>query len=313
MGKYTALIILNYNNYQDTINCISSIIKYNTAPIKIIIVDNYSTNVNAIECLNSYLESEFKEDYSSYEISQPVNYPLTAATLIKNDVNSGYARGNNIGLNVAYSDKDIDKVVIMNNDVLFTSDILGQLCGIYDTLDNPGFVTPLLFKKDGKSYDYGCARLNHSNADILITALLFDKPWFGIKKRISEKRFILLNNPNCIQDRFVEIELPVGAFMLISKELMHQIGDFDPNTFLYYEENILYKKLSRVGKKNYLIPSLSCIHIGAASTSTNSPAYNSPSIRSLDYYVSNYSGMNIIQRIVFKICINIFKFLKHIK
>lgn len=41
MGK-TAIIILNYNNYEDTINCIESIEKYNTADIKYVIVDNNS-------------------------------------------------------------------------------------------------------------------------------------------------------------------------------------------------------------------------------------------------------------------------------
>ena len=52
--KSTALIILNFNNYEDTINCIESVEKYNTAPVKLIIVDNASTRGGASEALKYY-------------------------------------------------------------------------------------------------------------------------------------------------------------------------------------------------------------------------------------------------------------------
>ena len=40
--KLTALIILNFNNYENTINCIESVEKYNSATIKLIAIDNAS-------------------------------------------------------------------------------------------------------------------------------------------------------------------------------------------------------------------------------------------------------------------------------
>lgn len=48
------IVILNYNNYNDTINCINSIEKYNTASIKYIIVDNGSTNPNSVKELDYF-------------------------------------------------------------------------------------------------------------------------------------------------------------------------------------------------------------------------------------------------------------------
>ena len=64
--KSTALIILNFNNYKDTINCIESVEKYNTAPIKLIIVDNASTALGASEALRDYLIGRYKDQLGVY-------------------------------------------------------------------------------------------------------------------------------------------------------------------------------------------------------------------------------------------------------
>ena len=42
MVKKTGVIILNYNNSQDTINCINSFLAVNKEPYKIVVVDNGS-------------------------------------------------------------------------------------------------------------------------------------------------------------------------------------------------------------------------------------------------------------------------------
>lgn len=301
MDKYTALIILNYNNYLDTINCVKSIMKFNTALIKFIIVDNASTQKVAVPSLHEFFSQLYLDDYMMIEYGERIDESLPRLLFIVNKENMGYARGNNVGIEYAYKDPSIDKLIILNNDILFTSDIIGALREAYNSLVNPACVTPLLYKSDNKSIDYGCARLNHTNNGILITLLLFDKAWFGIKKRIAQSRYLLLNEPDLLTRDVVKIEVPVGAFMMIDKELMYNLGCFDPHTFLYYEENILFKKISKIGKQNYLIPSVSCIHIGAASTSTNTPRINSPSLQSLDYYVRHYSNMNYLQLFIFTI------------
>ena len=59
--------------------------------------------------------------------------------------------------------------------------------------------------------------------------------------------------------------------MLVEKMLFQQIGSFDPHTFLYYEENILWAKVQRLGLSNYIDTTVSCIHLGAATTRTQKP------------------------------------------
>ena len=88
-----AIIIVNYNNYEDTIKCVNSI-RENEKKIKyeIILVDNASTN-NSIE-----------------ELSK-----IEGIVLINNKRNGGFAFGNNIGIKYAI-DKNFEYIMLLNND-----------------------------------------------------------------------------------------------------------------------------------------------------------------------------------------------------
>ena len=124
----------------------------------------------------------------------------------------------------------------------------------------------------------------------------------------NKKRYILLNDREFSNKDFIEIELPSGSCMLMDKSLMKQIGNFDPQTFLYFEENILYKKISRIGLKNYLIPSCRCIHIGASSTQkTRSTFIAMTGLRSTNYYLKNYTTLSFIQRLCWELAMFLFK------
>lgn len=100
----------------------------------------------------------------------------------------------------------------------------------------------------------------------------------------------------------VPIELPSGSCMMIDKKLMKQIGGFDPHTFLYFEENILYKIFLKLGKRSYLIPKLKCIHLGASTTKKSVSTFTlKAGIDSSRYYLENYCQINILQRIIMSI------------
>ena len=123
--KKTALIILNYNNVEDTINCIRSVLKYNTAPIKFIVVDNGSSRVRTVQKLDSFMSDTFGIGYTRVQENTPITWPyLNQATLLVSKHNDGYACGNNKGLKLADQDPEIDHVMILNNDILFIEDIV---------------------------------------------------------------------------------------------------------------------------------------------------------------------------------------------
>lgn len=311
--KSTALIILNFNNYEDTINCIESVEKYNTAPVKLIIVDNASTRPGARAELRKYLIGRYKQEtkiYSDEDINQiKSNITLSDCSLINSDTNEGYARGNNKGLKLVEWDSSVDYVMILNNDVLFVQDIIPILVNRSKTINNAALLSPLLYTRNMDSYDYNCAR----NDTTLITELTNNVLHylfviFKWENPLMRKRYILRthkNLPICLP-----IELPSGSCMFINKELFKEIEYFDPNTFLYYEENILYRKVKIINRQNYLFTDIKCIHLGAQSTSKVAYSYNKEkkNMASPLYYMKNYYGLNGFQYAIYKASVNFYLF-----
>lgn len=307
----TGIVILNYNNAEDTINCIESVLKYNTSDIKIVIVDNGSPNPMSVRNIRSYLAKTFSDN--SLTVNEGENIEgetLPFVTLLISKDNSGYAKGNNKGLELLYKDDEVDRIMILNNDILFIEDIIPQLNHYLDTLENAAIVSPLLLKKDKLSIDYNCAR---TAVDVNELIRLFLSYSLGLKGSHTEHK-MLLRNPKLLNSEWFEIELPSGSCMLMSKEYFESIGSFDSNTFLYYEENILYEKVKHTGKKNYLIPNLRCVHLGASTTSkqVRTYPYLKKTNKSVRYFVKRYAAKTRIKKMMFEFVINLYLFRKYI-
>ncbi|KHD38450.1 rhamnosyltransferase [Clostridium acetobutylicum] len=98
------IIILNYNAYEDTLECVKSIGNIDYDNYELVLVDNSSTD-------DSYVK--LKESLPSYNI-------------IKSKENLGYANGNNIGIKYAL-ENGADYICILNNDVVVEKDFLNKL------------------------------------------------------------------------------------------------------------------------------------------------------------------------------------------
>lgn len=304
-GNYVGIIILNYNNWEDTINCIDSVESFNTAPVKYIVVDNGSQRENCVIQLKDYLSNNFRDDYTCVDVEESNNLggPLGKMTLLINKTNDGYAQGNNKALRLAYRDKEITHILILNNDVLFIEDIIPDLIAAKTDLSDSAFISPLLYKRNGVEYDYNCARRNYTNWNLIITYLLLYKNIGGYISRYERKMNILENNSESINFKHVVIDLPSGSCMFIDRRTFELIGYFDPHTFLYFEENILYKKVQEHQLKNYLIPSLHCIHLGAQSSKgTAGWKKLDMQFKSSVYYLETYGNLTKMQQFLLNIC-----------
>jgi len=281
----TAIIILNYNNASDTINCIESVCLYEaTDIIKIVVVDNCSNN-STIKDIDDYITLKFSNSLILYEAEiEEVNI-LPFITHLKLASNYGYARGNNFGLSLIYNDCEIERVMILNNDVILVEEILSKIIYNLETLNKAAIVSPLLINKEGK-IDYNCARLVTSSMELLIQhTFLAQKIKFF--KRQLDKRFILKNTNR--RNGVLEIQLPSGSCMLMMKSFINNIHGFDPNTFLYLEEDILYEKIKKNEYKNYLNLDVKVIHLGASTTEkSNSVFVLKATSKSVIYFMTNY-------------------------
>ena len=293
----TAILILTYNSASDTINCIRSIEACNTAPVKYIVVDNGSPDKSESEHLDSFF-TQSGRSYRKLNDSDSPGNELPYFTFLASCENDGYARGNNKGLNLAYGDPSIRNILVLNSDILFTENILPTLLSFQQQQTDCGLITPLVISRKGR-IDHCCARKAPTNWEEILFFLFFRKDWFHYLSKADTQQKILRSHPEKTELPSFPIDMPSGACMLIDKELFRQIGSFDPGTFLYCEEQILYKKLKAVSRTNYCVPSVKCTHLGAASTQ-NAPSLflQRCNLESADFYLKHYGDLTLAQRLV---------------
>lgn len=96
------IIILNWNGYKDTIECLESMRENEYQNYKVILIDNASSNESVLE-LKKYIDSS-----NSFEKIQ----------LVENNENSGFAKGCNIGIDIAKKQTDCEYIWLLNNDTI---------------------------------------------------------------------------------------------------------------------------------------------------------------------------------------------------
>lgn len=300
------ILILNYNNTSDIVNCVDSTCdKMSLADVKILVVDNGSST-EVREKVDNYLQSKFEP--ASYiciegvdDIDERIDLPKITYLVLPSNI--GYARGNNEGIRLFTKDPSIREVLILNSDIILTEDILPPLLNHLNSLDNVGAISPLLRKPDGR-IDYCCARKRLNKQDLLRTF-----SFIGAKKYLKalDKRKMLINAPELLEKEIVEIDLPSGSCMLFKMEVLKDIGGFDDGTFLYYEEDLLHRKLKERGLVSYLVPSTSCIHVGGATTNNSKTAFflKKCNYESLLYYLEKYEACSKVEFFRFKSAANL--------
>ena len=288
----TGIIILYYNNSIDTINCINSICdNTDITKTKIIIVNNNSEKKYS-DAMDSFLINKFNNKINSFnENSKSIQ--LNTINHLYLNKNYGYAKGNNKACQYFYDDNDINYLLILNNDILFTHNILPQLIE-HSKKDNIGIVSPILKKSNNIDIDFTCARKDYSLKFIFYFTLFGGYNLFNIVEEETSKAHFLQYNSHLLNKKIIDIEIPSGSCMLCKKNVFSEIGSFDENTFLYWEENILFRKLKELNLKNILLTDCSCIHLGGATTRKNktSSFLMSCYFDSLLYYSKTYLKLN---------------------
>lgn len=128
------IVLINYNAYQDTVECIESIYNNNYTHINILIVDNCSTN-ESVSQLEKFLSTKFRKYYKvkynfkekKYFLQETINKMNNNIILIQSDVNAGFGSGNNIGFNFSKQYLNSKYCWILNNDVTIEKDTITNL------------------------------------------------------------------------------------------------------------------------------------------------------------------------------------------
>lgn len=219
------LVVVNYNDYINTIKFINSVRNYNIIN-HIVIVDNCSTD-------NSYAEIE--------------NILDEKIILLKNDSNKGYGSGINLGSKYLIDKYNVSNIIVSNTDIIIDSeDDLVNMVGYLK--DDVALVGPNVLEN-------GCVnrgwRIPSVWNDVLLNIPI-------IHRKIRKK--LLFYKDSCYDFETTVVEALSGCFFMISSDALQQIDFFDENIFLYYEENILAVKLKKAGFKSIIDNNVSVIH-----------------------------------------------------
>lgn len=118
-----AVIILNYNNYSDTVECVDGILDADF--LDIVLVDNLSPDGSGDRLRNRYASN-------------------SNVTYIQSCENRGYAAGNNVGIKFALNSLYDEYVCILNNDTLPKIEMFPALVGCLSDDPSRGIVGPVI-------------------------------------------------------------------------------------------------------------------------------------------------------------------------
>lgn len=117
-----AIILVNWNGYAFTADCLRSLRRVKSPEFKVILVDNASQNQEGSRLKNGFPEID----------------------LIENSTNLGFTGGNNVGIRKAL-DEEYTHVMLLNNDTVVEPDFLGQMLRKFQNNPELGVVQPLIF------------------------------------------------------------------------------------------------------------------------------------------------------------------------
>jgi len=232
-----SVIIINYNTFILTCNCIESIINYTKGvAYEIILVDNNSTECDA---------SLFKQRFPGI-------------ILVKNPTNAGFAKGNNLGISHASG----DIVLLLNSDTYLTEDAIGNAAMALKMQPGTGVLGVKMRYPNG-SIQHTARRFRSIGWEFLdlfrfIPMLM---PYKKRAKLMLGKYFKADFNTYC--------DWLNGAFFMFPKAVLSSLpgNKLDERFFMYGEDHLWCWQIKQAGYNCYFYSETSIVHINNGSTS----------------------------------------------
>lgn len=177
--------------------------------------------------------------------------------LICNDAIAGY--GANHNLNLKRSDSRY--FVIMNSDMTVQADTFMALRCFMEANPEAGIVAPKILNKDGTIQ--GLNKRYPSIYDLFLRRFL---P--GVLKPLFRKRMDFYEMRDIGYERVCEVPSISGAFMFCRTSVLKNIGGFDEQYFLYFEDTDLCRRVQKTHKTFYC-PGTAVVHFWERSAHKN--------------------------------------------
>ncbi len=268
MKSKISIIILNWNGWRDTIECLESLYRIDYISYDVIVLDNGSTD-RSLEEIRAYLggRTQVASKFIEYAVkNKPIKileYTNSEAelgggrekeianlasnkkiVLIRNDKNYGFAEGNNIGMRYALRACNPDYILLLNNDTVVKSDFLTELVNVLQSDETAGFAGPSIYYYNykGMTNVFSTVGMN----------LVMEKGWFV---RIGGIELDRGQYKAAITVDFLE-----GSCLLIRRAALDRIGLFDARYFAYWEETDLCIRGRAAGYRCICVPAAKIWH-----------------------------------------------------
>lgn len=263
------IIILNWNGWRDTIECLESLCKINYPSYQVVVVDNGSTDDSA-----SRIKRWAKENGKPLEVLE-----------IKE--NLGFARGNNVGIKYVIGNENPEYILILNNDTTVERDFLKAMVSEIKRLPNAALCAPQV--KDYYRKKLWQKPIKHRLNTL--TYLLFATQLYRFTTKFIRYD---LTRPS-------QIYTAPGCCLLIGSEAFERIGLFDEHTFLGWEEFIIAERLMQNGYRSYYVPQSIIYHkVGKSTDRIGSLAKTKIFLQSEAYFQTKILKFNKVQIVIIK-------------
>ena len=218
--------------------------------------------------------------------------------MLHNTANEGFARGNNVGYRYCKSQLHCDYIVTINNDAMLTSADFMPLCTEDYAQMHCGVIGPdIVSLKDGRHQNpsYGIIRtrsevnrqIRRFRAILLLLHLHLYEPLVRLKQRLGHQS--AADSPYTHATAEADANRPYklhGACLIFTPAFVqHYDEPFDPRTFLYFEEHILWMRCQTAGLTMHYDPRIVVKHVEDASTDSMSATTRRKMIFTLGNYV----------------------------
>ncbi|MBA4154882.1 glycosyltransferase family 2 protein [Flavobacterium sp.] len=220
--------------------------------------------------------------------------------LIENKENTGFPRGNNIGVAEAKG----EYICILNPDTVVAEDTFTKILITEPATRNPqlGILGCKLIDGTGKF-------LPESKRGIPTPWVAFTKI-FGLYKFFPKVRmFNQYYAQHLTENQSGNVKILVGAFMVMKRDLYIEVGGFDENCFMYSDDIDLSYRLLKSGKMNYYFCETSVIHYKGESTMKDG-TYMKRFQEAMDYFYSKHFKKSAFFSVFMKVGSFFFVFLK---
>lgn len=262
------VVILNWNGWRDTLECVRSLRRVEYRNWHAVIVDNGST------------------DDSVHRLREA----CPEVPILETCKNLGFAAGNNVGIYFALENR-ADYVFVLNNDTTVFPDTISEFVAFAEGDPAAALMGPKIDRRTPQR-EWPIRR----QLDLLTLLCAFTA-----LRRLVAPIPVIRTVFYCTSNQPSKVQFLPGSALFFRAAAFEKAGVFDENTFLDFEELIMAEKVRRAGFSAYFVPQARIWHKGSASAAGLQAKRYIENAKSEEYFYSHYVRLSPLGRSIVRL------------